>query len=199
MRPTLLQQDQTASSHLDQPTGQCQTAISYHSRLPRWSRPPGWPRRPQRGVWSYDHMPQYRVNDPPSRSRSPTQWTKHWCYVINVFAIETRFRCLLSPQLQPPTLHMYACLCASAAPSPSTALVRGLLETAALRKQWVTHDHVSCPVRLPSSPTLITRRGNRQMNVSGAFLCFYVCISFYCAPLSCSNLILLVFYSELLS
>jgi len=29
------------------------------------------------------------------------------------------------------------------------------------------------------------------------FLCFYVCISFYCAPLSCSNLILLVSRGQL--
>jgi len=76
--------------------------------------------------------------------------------------LRTRFRCLR--RLQPTTLDVCACLCASHTPSPSTAPVQGLLEPAAPGKQWVV---MSCLVRLPSRLTLITRRGNRQTtNVS---------------------------------
>jgi len=111
----------------DRPTGHCQTAVSYHSRLSRWSK--ATIRR------RYDQTLRYRVNDAPlSQSCSPARQAKHLCYVIHVCAIETRFRLR---RLQPPTLHVCACLSASPAPSSSTAPVHGLLETAARGKQRV--------------------------------------------------------------
>ena len=56
-----------------------------------------------------DQTPRYRVNDAPlSQSRSPTWQAKHLCYIVNVCAIETRFR-LRRPQ--PPTLHVCLLMC----------------------------------------------------------------------------------------
>ena len=118
----------------DRPTGQCQTAIPYHSR------PPGWPRWPQRGAWRLKLRSDAAISCQWCSSVSSlAQQAKHRCYVINVCAVEMLFR-LRRPQ--PPTLHVCACLCVSLAPSPSTALVHGLLEMAAPGKQQVVICHL---------------------------------------------------------
>jgi len=133
------------------------------SWLSRWSTPPGWPRQPQHGVWSYDQMPRYRVNDAPSLTRSrsvahPSGRRSTVVYVIKVCAIETWFR-LRRPQS--PTLHVCACLCVTFVPRPVSVQC-----TVA----WTAGDGCSRETaggRLPSCPTLITRCGNQQtMNVS---------------------------------
>jgi len=116
----------------DWPTGHCQTAVSYHSRLSWWSKATIRHR--------YDQTLRHRVSDAPlSQSCSPARQAKHLCYVINVCAIETRFR-LRRPQ--PTMLHVCTCLCASPAQSPSIAPVHGLLETAARGKQRVVLCHL---------------------------------------------------------
>jgi len=102
-------------------------------------------------------MPRYRVSDALlSRSRSPAWQAKRYCYVINVCETETRFR-LRRPQLL--TLHVCACLCACSAPVPVHCT--GV---------WTAEDVCSRETvggRLPSCPTVITRRGKRQTtNVS---------------------------------
>jgi len=59
-------------------------------------------------VWSYDKTPRYCINDAPlSQSHSPAWQAKHVCYVINVCAIETRFRL----QLPLPTLRVCLLMC----------------------------------------------------------------------------------------
>ena len=114
----------------DWPTGHCQTAVSYHSRLSWWSKATIRHR--------YDQTLRHRVSDAPlSQSCSPARQAKHLCNVINVCAIETLHVCLLMYIPRPVPIH---CTGAQTAGDGCSREPAG--------------GH------LPSCLTLITRRGN---------------------------------------